>query len=143
MTLRSGLLKIFKRIIFLKFRSGWPGVHETQAASFTFHDRKKILGKEAPVRHLVDGSVAGGTTQVTGDDFHGARLYIIVFQSVHIVAWHRVARCVDSARRVRYALRFTLRLFFWTEENGPTAAWLKKNYQPAPQISPSGTTNSF
>jgi hypothetical protein len=36
--------------------------------------------------------VAGGTAQVTGDDFHGARLYLIVFQSVHLAA-------------LRYALR--------------------------------------
>lgn len=91
-TFRSGLLEIFGRIIFLNFLDGWPRVHETQAAFVAFDDGEKILGKEAPVRHSVDERMAGGTAQVTGDDFHGARLYLIVFQCVHLAA-------------LRYALR--------------------------------------
>jgi hypothetical protein len=70
----------------LNFRSGWPRIHETQAAFVTFDDCEKILRKETPVGHSVDGSVAGGTAQITGDDFHGARLYIIAFKSVHFAA---------------------------------------------------------
>ena len=83
MTIRGGLLEIFRWIIFLDFRYGWPRIHKTQAAFVALHDFKKFSGKETAVGHFINESVPTGSAQVTGDSLHGRGLYISVFKCVH------------------------------------------------------------
>jgi len=85
MALCRGLLKIFRRIIFLNFCYGWPRIYEAQATFIAFHNFEKFLGEETPVGHFINEGVPLRTAQITRDILHGRGLYLSAFERVHPV----------------------------------------------------------